>query len=162
VEDSVQRWPNIGSQLSEVFSNPGSHWSLDPCFLAQQATPRLQRRREKMNGVEAAASLFAPEEPTSDPFASLGTNHSTDPFSPNGPSDFLQTISTKTDHLDGHSISLTEALPSQPHEHPQGFYSYPSQPGASRQWDEFGKRGFGSTQESKPMLLSLFYYRDRP
>lgn len=112
-----------------------------------------------MNGVEAAASLFAPEEPTSDPFASLGTNHSTDPFSANGPSDFLQTISTKADRLDGQSTSLTEALPSQPHEHPQGFYSYPSQPS---QWDDFGKRGFGSTQESKPMLLSLFNYQDRP
>jgi len=112
-----------------------------------------------MNGVEAAASLFAPEEATSDPFASLGTNHSTDPFSPNGPSDFLQTISTKADRLDGQSTSLTEALSSQPNERPERFYSYPSQPGASGQWDEFG---FGSTQESKPMLLSLFHYRDRP
>lgn len=27
-----------------------------------------------MNGVEAAASLFGPEEPASDPFAALGTN----------------------------------------------------------------------------------------
>lgn len=136
----------------EVFSNPGSHWSLDPRFPSSasdiEATPRLQRRREKMNGVEAAASLFAPEETTGDPFASLGTNHSTDPFSPNGPSDFLQTISTKADRSDGQPTSLTEAFPSQPHEHPQGFYSYPSQPGA-REWDEFGKRGFGLTQETE-------------
>jgi hypothetical protein len=70
-----------------------------------------------MNGVEAAASLFGPEEPASDPFAALGESESfhDDPFIATGSS------STASQYSDAINVENTAAPPPAQEYTQQGF-----------------------------------------